>query len=175
MNLGKRFALFSTQVKQTLATLEKLPPTQLSKQREDGKWSINQILHHLLVSHEGILKYIQYKIQTRENVRESGFKASWNSFWLTVTLKLPLKMKMPAKLPAPSNDITLEELQERFHQNLNDFQQLIDNYPQELEGKVIFKHPFAGRITLSQTVSFLKNHFQHHLPQIKKLQAYTTQ
>ena len=35
--------------------------------------------------------------------------------------------------------------------------------------KLIFKHPYAGRIDLDQTVAFLANHIEHHMYQIQRI------
>jgi hypothetical protein len=34
--------------------------------------------------------------------------------------------------------------------------------------KLVYKHPFAGRLSLPQAMQFFAEHINHHQPQIKK-------
>jgi len=41
----------------------------------------------------------------------------------------------------------------------------------EKMGVAIFRHPFAGYLTITQTFKFLEEHLKHHVKQIERIQA----
>jgi len=43
---------------------------------------------------------------------------------------------------------------------------ILEKFDKDMLGKAYFKHPRAGRITIMQTLGFLKDHFDRHAKQI---------
>jgi len=56
------------------------------------------------------------------------------------------------------------ESQKQWASFLNDF-------PKEKLTHIVFTHPFAGQLTLIQTLQFLREHIYHHLHQLKRIKA----
>ena len=49
--------------------------------------------------------------------------------------------------------------------------QFLEAFPNEGMGKEIFRHPLAGMINIHQTVTFMREHVQHHQAQVHRLEA----
>lgn len=86
-----------------------------------------------------------------------------------VFLKLPLKFKAPKIVSSVPENISLDSLKSDYDKNTVSFKQLLQNFPNELMGKLIFKHPIVGLLTIEQTVGFLAEHYLHHERQMDKL------
>jgi hypothetical protein len=48
------------------------------------------------------------------------------------------------------------------------WQELLDAFPPGLEGRLVFRHPVAGRLSLADTLAVLQAHLDHHVPQVKR-------
>lgn len=149
--------------------LDKIDSSILYMPERSGKWSVIQVLTHLSNAEFGALRYIQKKMQGLDSVGMKSFFSSFRSRLLTWMLNSPLKYRMPKQLPEPSNESTFEELKSQFEKNRVAYRELVQTFPEDGLNKLIFKHPFAGRFSLLQTITFLDDHYAHHELQINRI------
>jgi D-serine dehydratase len=110
------------------------------------------IEHSLLV-----IKQITSTVaQSEPKLYKSKFNLSRFVVFLTKTIPRG-KAKAP-KVVIPSNEITLETLQESLK---NTYQAI--TYLKECEEDQYFMHPFFGQLNKKQTIKFLAIHTEHHL------------
>ena len=50
-----------------------------------------------------------------------------------------------------------------------EFQKILNDLPESLEDKFIFKHPILGLFNIHQTLNFSKEHLLHHERQLDAL------
>ncbi|SMD32110.1 DinB superfamily protein [Reichenbachiella faecimaris] len=133
------------------------------------KWSINQVLSHLSNSEFGTVRYIKKKMLGLDTVGKRDFASKVRSKLLKWLLDSPVRFKMPKQLPEPSNEYSFEKLKSQFEKNRSEIKDLIETFPEESLDKLIFKHPFAGRFSLLQAITFLEDHYNHHVKQIDRI------
>ncbi len=137
----------------------------LNGQPEAGKWSALQVLHHLLRSEQLALAYLRKKLSgDTDTLPPATLEHRLRSFALTWWLRTPLKVKAPAAvsgehLPDHSD---LAELRQTWHLLRSDFQAFLEEQPKAVFGKAVFRHPFAGRLTLPGMQTFMHEHFRRH-------------
>ncbi|WP_420580624.1 DinB family protein [Reichenbachiella sp.] len=151
------------------ARLDKMENDLLFIPESEGKWSINQVLAHLSNSEYGTLKYIRKKMLGIDSASKAALGATLRSKLLKLLLDSGFRFKMPQLLSEPSIEIDYEELKKQFAKNRIAFKELIESFPEEALEKLIFRHPFAGRFSLYQTVRFLEDHYNHHVQQIDRI------
>jgi uncharacterized damage-inducible protein DinB len=88
---------------------------------------------------------------------------------LTLALRYRKKIKAPAILPEPTGNRTFKEWRREWEASRRQWQQLLENTPEKLLQKELFKHPLAGYLTLRQTLDFITEHTLHHVAQVKRL------
>jgi uncharacterized damage-inducible protein DinB len=117
-----------------------------------GKWSIAQIVAHLITAERLSIQYMQKLIV------------------LIISQRLPLRFKAPklAKESTPTLS-TLPELTAQWDSVRADLKQLLEKIPDHLVKRKIYKHVFAGKLNSRQALIFFREHFIHHLPQIQRL------
>jgi len=135
------------------------------------KWSINQILIHLLTSEQLTLTYLKKKSLGIDQLANSGPIESVKMALLKISQRLPLiKYKAPKVLventPSP---IPLPELIARWNLSRQELKNFLETIHDRNLHKLIYKHPIAGRFDVVQSLTFLREHFHHHLPQIERL------
>lgn len=137
---------------------------------EGGKWSVGQILIHIVTSESLALQYMKKKSLGLENLENSGFIEPIKLTLLKISQRLPIKYKVPKgiheKTPAvPSK----EELLLAWEKVRFDLESFLESIEEKNINKKIFKHPIAGMFNAAQGVAFLREHLLHHKPQVTRL------
>lgn len=149
--------------------LDQKSEEQLARPEEAGKWSINQVLVHLLTSERGSYQYIQKKMQSTEPFKKENVVSHMRYFALVTLLSTPIKFKMPKKLKDPQSDLSYAEIRSDYVEVRNELEYFLKSFPEALVYSQIFKHPIAGRFSLPQMIKFLNFHFEHHMYQINRI------
>jgi hypothetical protein len=134
-----------------------------------NKWSIAQILTHILISEQLALGYMKKKSLGIDRLQNSSWKESLKLTLLKVSQRLPIKYKAPKtildKTPEP---LSFEDLSKDWLRTRIDLRAFLETIQQENVRKKIFKHPIAGMFDAPRGISFLREHLLHHLPQIRR-------
>ncbi|MDH4090605.1 MAG: DinB family protein [Cyclobacteriaceae bacterium] len=153
-----------------LDALSKYPETRFDYKSEPTRWSINQILIHLLTSEQLTLAYLKKKSLGINQLRNSGPIESVKITLLTIFQRMPFKFKAPTLVAQHTpNPVPLRDLAERWSLSRIELKQFLESIHANNVHKLIFKHPVAGRFDAVQCLIFMREHFRHHVPQINRL------
>ncbi len=166
----QKYQRYEAQVQALFADLAAYPEEQLNRQPANGGWSAIQTLHHLLLVEELSLAYVRKKLSFNPTMEKVGPGTYWRSLWLSAWLRSPLKRKAPdyvgdANLPAFA---TLDSTRDRWERVRHEWRQFLNELPDELLDKQVYKQPFAGRLGWLQTIGFFEGHFQRHRKQVQR-------
>ena len=83
---------------------------------------------------------------------------------------LPLKLNAPKGIDTPAlpPEDTFESVETKWQKVRNDMRSFLENVDDKYLDKEVYKHPFAGRLTLKGMMSFFMAHFRHHRKQIDR-------
>lgn len=140
------------------------------KRSVGNKWSVGQILIHIVTSERLALQYMQKKSLGIDRLENAGFIEPIKLTVLKISQRLPIKYKVPKaihdKTPeAPSK----EELFRAWDLSRSELKSFLETIEEKNINKKIFKHPIAGMFNVTQGVAFLREHLLHHKPQITRL------
>ena len=143
----------------------------LNKRPEENKWSVMQVMNHLILAESYGQNYVKKKLSFNPELKNAGAAAFWRTFLLNTYLKFPFKVKAPdavsgENLPEYSN---FWETAKKWKNQRQELRTLFENIPPEHFKKEIYKHPFAGRLTLMGLLEFYDGHFARHRKQIDKI------
>lgn len=133
------------------------------------KWSAAQVFEHLHDSEKGTTGYLKKKLQAPPSeVPSGGIKA----FISSIVLKRALRSrKNQFRVPKVLSDISetpaYPELKKSYLDTRKEMRKLVSTIDSKHSKKAYFNHPRAGRLTVGQTLGFLKDHFERHFDQIK--------
>ena len=151
---------------------------QLNRKPKEGAWSVIQVLHHLLMSENGSLKYVKKKLSFNPELKKAGIKSGFREMVLNTYLGSPLKRKAPEAISGdnlPSHETFWKTVQ-LWKKHRIELREFIENVDEELLNKEVYKHPFVGRISISGMLRFFDRHFDRHNKQIKRtIKNYTKQ
>lgn len=134
------------------------------------KWSISQILAHLILAEQLSLQYIRKKSLGIEQAGDTNVLDDLKYAALKISQRLPLKYKAPKVLGegAPSQ-LSLEQITIKWNDTRNELKSLLDGMESRHVKRKIYKHAIAGRLNILHAVDFFTEHLNHHFPQIRRL------
>jgi hypothetical protein len=133
-----------------------------------GRWSALQVLHHVVESEAATLGYVRKKMQAGASLPPAGLGSRLRRAAVQLGLALPLRFRAPAVAAVVPDLIEPALLRARWDEVRAGWRELLAAFPADLEGRLVFRHPFAGRMGLSDTLAVLQAHLDHHVPQVER-------
>lgn len=154
-----------------LQALSTLPDQRFNTHPAPGKWSISQILTHIITSERLTLLYMKKKSLGIDQLDNSGWLESLKMILLRVSQRLPfLTFKAPRIVVEHTPDaLSYEETVKQWNKVRTAMREFLEVIDEKHVRKKIYKHPVAGRLDAAQALDFCGEHIRHHLPQIRKL------
>ena len=141
----------------------------LSFRPDASSWSILQVCHHLIVSEELSLQYLNKKLKDKSNIQPSGIGSSIRSFSLNMAMRYPFRLSAPQRVSEFPLELSWTDLKRRWTIVREGLKIRLSTVPEELKNKLVYKHPAAGRLTIFHMLTFFRIHINRHEGQIRKL------
>ncbi len=163
-----KYLLLEDKRKKLYALLETLDEKQLNYRPGEDKWSITQIVFHVVKAEQ--LSVISINKEMRDaDSSKAGVSAFVRSSLLKYALMSPLKFKAPAIMGNIPKEYDINELKTKWLAVRNKLHNALGEIDNEYGKRYLFIHPYAGKLNIYQTMDFLVQHFNHHYRQIKRL------
>jgi uncharacterized damage-inducible protein DinB len=167
--LQKRFEEIESQRSQLITSLQKLSLGQLNHQ-PSGKWSVNQIIAHIITAEKMSVMYLTKKIQGIDEAEDSGFIQELKMVALIISQRLPFKFKAPRVVVENTSTSTdLKELEQEWNMVRSELKVILEKIKDNQTNRMIYKHVRAGKLNIKHALIFFREHIIHHQPQIEKL------
>ena len=152
-----------------LLRAKRFPPAQLRFQPAPASWSIMQVLEHLYLAEMNTVNYLESKGIALAKSKRSKPTGVIRTALLVTVLRSPLKFKIPSERVRPTAKLALDELETQWRETRHRLKDFVEGFPAENYHSPVLPHPRAGLLTLSQTLTFLNEHFRHHLRQVERI------
>jgi len=115
-------------------------------------------------------KYVEKKLSFNPALKNKGLLNMIRFRLLSLFMRSPIKRKAPDGLGSSTlpEQSSFWETAKQWKAQRESLAQYLENLPAEYASKEIYKHPAAGRLTLTQMVLFFHDHFRRHRKQIRK-------
>lgn len=160
------------QLDQTLnllfSNLQSYSHDQLNQAPSPNSWSPTQILHHIMLSEKYSLLYCQKKLSHQPALKTVGPLDHLKAKLVKWYLQIPIKFKAPQKLSGPAlpKESQLTDIQMQWQEQRKALHLFFEELPAKYVNKVIYKHPFGGRLSLEGMLNFFEAHFDRHRKQL---------
>ncbi len=149
-----------------LAELAALEPSWLAARLRVGKWSILEIVEHLVLAERSVFAPAFRPgplpaLERRLSHHLRFFAVRW-------TLRLHIPVPVPARELEPHGQLSLVELGRQWEQDLGALRCRAENLAAPLLAAPLFEHPVAGPLTFEQALELSRIHFDGHLRQIRE-------
>ena len=157
--------------KEWLEKVSSLSDEQFNTSPAPGKWSIGYILTHIMTAERLSLLYMRKKSLGINELDDSGVVESLKSLFLKASQRIPaLKFKAPTVVVEKTPEsLSFAELSRQWASSRDNLKAFLSGIEYKHIRKKIYKHAIVGRLDAVQGLKFLREHFHHHLPQIKRL------
>lgn len=132
-------------------------------------WSIIQVYSHLIMAEAGSVNYMRKKMQAGNKLNNYSPLGKMRYSFLKRILQSSLKWKAPKVVSMPRENYSLEEIKTEWAKTRELTKKYVDEYPEDLLAKAVYKHPFAGRLDLEGAIGSFIYHQRHHKHQIKRI------
>jgi uncharacterized damage-inducible protein DinB len=165
-NIEKQFTKLEAQREDLLRRVESSSASVLNS-KPGGKWSVLEILTHILTAEQLSQAYLKKKLQGIESLPEAGLSSRIRSGLLTISQRLPLKYKAPRRVVENTPEgLPLDEIRKRWDSSRQEYRELLEGFTAATVSKAVYKHPRAGYLNVLQMITFYRDHIVHHRPQI---------
>jgi len=154
-----------------LAHLQGHDRTALNRPRADGGWSALQVLHHVIAAEAGTLGYVSRKMRGGTSLPRAGLVSRLRLLALQMANASPLRFRAPGITADVPTEIDPDELLRGWDEARTEWRRLLEDFPEELLGRMVFRHGWVGLMGLSDTLGFLQSHLDHHARQVERLLA----
>jgi hypothetical protein len=135
-----------------------------------GKWSINQIIAHLITAEDLSILYLNKKILGVNEEADSGLIEEMKMILLILSQRLPLKFKAPTMVvDRTSRETDLNILIADWDKTRVELKNILDRIESHHINRKIYRHVRMGMLNIQHTLKFIGEHVGHHTPQIKDL------
>lgn len=154
-----------------IALIERLSSrteTWLAERPRPNAWSLREVAEHLVLAEQATLASI------RRNEHRPALRSRWRHApmrWLIGrALGSSLRIPVTGRVLTPSGQDPLTSIAARWTAVHAAWRDHVDRSSSDQLARPVFRHPLGVPMTLSQTLAFLRQHHDHHLEQITRIE-----
>jgi hypothetical protein len=168
--LKEYFERFDEELNTLFSVIKAYTEEELNKKPNEKSWSVIQIMHHLMISEEGALKYVKRKLAAGEaHIKKASATSKLRAMVLVSSMKQPIKLTAP---PIACEGIpeyaSIEETKNQWISQRNRLYAFLSEQSNDILESECYKHPITGRMDIWGMLDFFEAHFQRHFKQINK-------
>jgi len=147
-----------------LSAVEPVNAEAFSRRPSEEAWSLAEILHHLSIVEQNVLKALQKEIKAPP--RRVGLRGRLMPIRLLVGTRF-VRVKAP-KFVEPTGAPAKTEAITNFNSVREELKDFAQQHGLERLENLVFKHPVLGPISGVGALSFVSNHERRHSKQIQE-------
>jgi hypothetical protein len=169
--LETRLRVWDDRRRMLLDEVEGLEPERLVARPLPGKWSILEIVEHLVLADRECLQGLPNPSHLVD--RKRGLKNRVSYPFVMFVLACHIPAKVPSLRYIPRGESSLAELRREWDEIQQWLRSYVDGLDQGDQDKAVFAHPIAGPMTAQQYLHMGELHLATHTRQIRRLESLT--
>lgn len=150
-----------------MSKLADLPPNLLDANPRPNRWSLLQVLQHLVLAERTVLMGLPDPSQLRH--RAPGLRDRLGYLLVIGVLKWHIPVPVPVRGMLPEADLGLDALRRRWDENMEWLREYIGGLTPDTAEWAVFRHPVTGPLTPYQALRLAQLHLAAHLRQVKRI------
>ncbi len=168
VQLQKKFNQLEEDRKKLFNELKSYSDDVINKKPSPEKWSVSEVIAHLITAEEMSLKYFSKKIQDTSKEKSEGFKHKYRWLLVQIVFTFNIKFKAPEIVEPKMGYQSLANLEAKWWEVRNHTLQVLQKLSDEEVNKTLWKHALAGKMNLHHMVQFFGVHYNRHKKQIER-------
>jgi len=153
--------------------LATLPPEKLTEIDGPGKWSILQVVQHMIRAESSVLQ--NRPDPTRLLPKNLSMRAHLGYLAVLFVLLFDIPVPVPDSGMAPNdNDLSLKKLKNEWDQNIVWLKDYINHLTTTSAKQAVFSHPVTGPLTPARALRIAQLHLNTHKRHIARIRHRIT-
>jgi uncharacterized damage-inducible protein DinB len=169
--LEKQFNQLEEERRQLFRELKIYDDAVINKKPAPGKWSVAEVIAHLITAEEMSLQYLMKKTQDTSRAEKETFKNKWRWLLVKIVFSANIKYKAPQIVEPKSGYESLANLEMYWTKIRLQTLSVLNKLSDDELNKELWKHAIAGKMNLHHMVKFFRIHFRRHKKQIARTLA----
>jgi uncharacterized damage-inducible protein DinB len=140
----------------------------INKKPSLDRWSVAEVIAHLITVEEMSLKYLMKKAQDTSKAKPESFKNKWRWLLVQMVFIFNIKFKAPDIVEPKPGYKSLANLEAHWEKVRAQTLAVLNKLSDKEVNKELWKHAIAGKMNLHHMVRFFGIHFNRHKKQIEK-------
>lgn len=166
--LEKKFLQLEEERKNLFGELKNYSDDVINKKPSPEKWSVAEVIAHLITAEEMSLKYLSKKIQDTSKEKGEGLKHKCRWLLVQIVFTFNIKFKAPEIVEPKMGYQSLTTLETKWIDVRNQTLQVLQKLSDEEVNKTLWKHAIAGKMNLHHMLQFFGVHYNRHKKQIER-------
>ncbi|MCW5907649.1 MAG: DinB family protein [Chitinophagales bacterium] len=166
--IEKQFRLLETERTQLFQELRKYSDELINKKPAPEKWSVAEVIAHLITAEEMSLKYLQKKTLDTSLAKPESLKNKFRWLLVNIVFTFNIKFKAPEIVEPRTGYQTLAELETKWSEVRQGIYEILDKLNDNEVNSTLWKHAIAGKMNIFHMVEFFSVHFGRHRLQIER-------
>ena len=167
--IQKTFDSLDKKYTKLLQDLSSLTDEALNFKAGADKWSIVEVIEHLVMAEENMLAQLTGAASAATLDPQDRSAKNFHIVIKVMTKDIPVDV--PDESMEPHGQFPLEELLGRWDDTRQKTRAYIDGINSGNAGDLVYRHPFAGPLDMAETLRFIDVHFDNHMRHIDKIKA----
>jgi hypothetical protein len=168
MELIERLRAFDARRNALLDEMEALEPAKLLARPLPGKWTILEIVEHLVIAERVVFQDLPEPSRLKARKPRLAQRVRYLIVMFVLRTGIPVGVVSPAMIPVGRD---LAELRRLWDENKTWLLACIESLGPEGIHRAVLRHPVAGPITIRQAAIMSRVHLERHIRQIRRLQT----
>jgi hypothetical protein len=150
-----------------LKRLDSLPGERLSLKAGPDKWSVVEVVEHLVIAEAGLLEELSTNIPV--STLDPATKTPERHQTVIKVMERDIEVDVPHESLEPHGDIPLEDLLRQWNDIRQKLPGMLAEIKPENEDDPVFGHPYGGPLNIADTLEFFEVHFDNHMRHIDRI------
>ena len=166
-NVKEKFDSLTNKRDVLLQKLDSLSTETLNFKAGPDKWSVVEVVEHLVIVEEDLL--LQVSRSTTDSPLDHKLKSREKYNTVIKVMERDIPVDVPDKRAEPQGRLTLDELLSRWVSIRKKLRGVLAEIHLAKKDHLIYQHPFAGPLDISETLHFFDVHFDNHMRHIERI------
>ena len=168
-NIQEKFDSLKLKREALLQHLGSLSNNVSSFKAGPDKWSIVEVVEHLVIVEKDLLKQLSTNVPASTLDPKSRTPDKYQGVIKVMERDIPVDV--PDESMEPHGRLTLDELLSRWDDVREKLRGFLAGIHSENKDNLVYRHPFAGPLDISETLHFIDVHFDNHMRHIDRILA----
>lgn len=167
MSIDRRLRSIAAKRARVITLVAGLEPSRVVAHPRPGKWSIAEIVEHLVRSEVDVFGDLSQLDQRAPQPRRTRDRIRF--VVVMCILRFDIPVRVPSHAMRPTGGRSLPELLAQWEANHDRLRAWVAASAPSLLKRSLFRHPVAGPLTTAQSLRMLEVHLDRHVRQINVL------